>query len=301
MHVVLALLVLCAGTPLGDPIEIGAIAAVILPSRATAGSSPGNDAQAPQQRPPLLLGAAKSTLGHSEAASGLTGIVHAAAAAARSAATPFPHLRSLNPHIGSAMAGAGVPEAAWSLPRQPAGHARMRGSPLAGGGVGSTHAAGGGEGTPGGGSHAAAVLRSELSTLAISGVTAFAFQGTNAHVVLAAPATMQRQPRKQGATGIIAALSIGAGGTAAASAAAQRLKWQRARLWPVPAASLMACGVMRKGSNTGEVAVGWCAFGTGGCFNPTCNGIIIMPLECFLPHSFINTTNSKPDLETCDR
>ena len=53
------------GTPLGDPIEVGAVAAVLAGTRATA--------------VPMMLGAAKSHLGHAEPAAGSSAVVRSAA------------------------------------------------------------------------------------------------------------------------------------------------------------------------------------------------------------------------------
>ena len=56
------------GTPLGDPIEVGAAAAVYgLPSWKSADASQSS-------RQALCLGAVKSTLGHTEPAAGATGV-----------------------------------------------------------------------------------------------------------------------------------------------------------------------------------------------------------------------------------
>lgn len=51
----------------------------------------------------LKLLAAKSILGHSEPASGLTGVIYAACQAAASAAAPILHLRTLNPYLVGVM------------------------------------------------------------------------------------------------------------------------------------------------------------------------------------------------------
>ena len=50
------------GTPLGDPIEVGALAAVF------------GGGQARPEQAPLCLGAVKSALGHTEPAAGATGM-----------------------------------------------------------------------------------------------------------------------------------------------------------------------------------------------------------------------------------
>ena len=77
-----------AGTPLGDPIELGAAAAVMAADDAIPS--------------PVSLLAAKSWCGHSEPAAGVLGLAHAHLALSQQAALPVLHLRSLNPHIASA-------------------------------------------------------------------------------------------------------------------------------------------------------------------------------------------------------
>jgi acyl transferase domain-containing protein len=81
------------GTGLGDPIEVGAALQVLL--------SPGGARGAP-----LQLLAAKSIVGHSEPAAGLTGALYAAHQLAARTAAPVLHLRTLNPHVGAAAEGA---------------------------------------------------------------------------------------------------------------------------------------------------------------------------------------------------
>lgn len=69
------------GTPLGDPIEMGAVAAVLLhkdrPSDA-----------------PLLLAAHKASAGHAEAAAGMVGLACAMLALEHASTPPILHLRS---------------------------------------------------------------------------------------------------------------------------------------------------------------------------------------------------------------
>ncbi len=68
------------GTPLGDPIEMGGVAAVLLP----------------QDRPsdaPLLLTAHKSSAGHAEAAAGLVGLACATLALENASIPSILHLR----------------------------------------------------------------------------------------------------------------------------------------------------------------------------------------------------------------
>ena len=126
------------GTPLGDPIEIGAAFAVLRRSDA-----------------PLRLTAAKSRIGHSEPVSGTVGLAHATAQLAHASTSAVMHLRSFNPMLSGLIqthtAGG------WAAPYV----ARQDGTGLAG----SAH------GTP---------------WRMASGISAFAFQGTNAHAVVVA-------------------------------------------------------------------------------------------------------------------
>jgi hypothetical protein len=80
------------GTALGDPIEFGA--AVAVHSASDSGGSAG---------PPLTLGAIKSSFGHSEAAAGAWGLLHAAAQLQRRGGGQLPHLRSLNPFVAQVL------------------------------------------------------------------------------------------------------------------------------------------------------------------------------------------------------
>ena len=77
--------VVLTGTPLGDPIELGAAAAVMAD-----GAIPSS---------PLALLAAKSWCGHSEPAAGVLGLAHARLAISQQLVLPVLHLRTLNPHI----------------------------------------------------------------------------------------------------------------------------------------------------------------------------------------------------------
>jgi len=94
------------GTSLGDPIEVGAAAAVFS-QHATAGSG----------RIPLALVTSKSSLGHAEPAAGIVGALHSLNAVQQVALPPLMHLRTLNPFVASALTS-GTAAQAFSLPRQ---------------------------------------------------------------------------------------------------------------------------------------------------------------------------------------
>ncbi|WIG71103.1 amino acid adenylation domain-containing protein (plasmid) [Photobacterium damselae] len=71
------------GTPLGDPIEIGALKAALGPNR----------------RHPLVLGSIKSNIGHLEGAAGIAGLIKAIEVVRRREAPGIVHFNSLNPNI----------------------------------------------------------------------------------------------------------------------------------------------------------------------------------------------------------
>ena len=124
------------GTPLGDPIEVGAASAVLL-----------SDAQA--RTFPVHMSAVKSNIGHTEAAAGMAGMVQLTGALMNKSNTAITHLRHVNPHIVGMLSMG---------PRKDAGSLGID-------------------------------LSRESSALScpescVGGVSAFAFQGTNAHVVL---------------------------------------------------------------------------------------------------------------------
>ena len=78
------------GTPLGDPIEVGALAAVLASSRGSSGSA----------GQPVVLAAGKTSMGHTEPAAGLVGAAHAAQALAGSLVQPILHLHTVR-HMGT--------------------------------------------------------------------------------------------------------------------------------------------------------------------------------------------------------
>nr|QEO74253.1 Beta-ketoacyl synthase [uncultured bacterium] len=88
------------GTALGDPIEVLAFARVLAERRA-AGQ-------------PLLVGSAKTNIGHTEAAAGIAGLIKVVLALRHGAIPPHLHFRTPNPHIpwtdlAVAVASDGVP------------------------------------------------------------------------------------------------------------------------------------------------------------------------------------------------
>ena len=72
------------GTPLGDPIEVGALAAVLTAARV--GSAPVQ---------PVVLAAGKTSMGHTEPAAGLVGAAHASQALAGWLVQPILHLHKV--------------------------------------------------------------------------------------------------------------------------------------------------------------------------------------------------------------
>ena len=72
------------GTPLGDPIEVGAATAVLT-------SKPGGVA--------ITLSASKTFIGHTEPAAGIVGVMAAASTLAVPHAPAILHLRDMNPHV----------------------------------------------------------------------------------------------------------------------------------------------------------------------------------------------------------
>ena len=123
------------GTPLGDPIEVGAALAVCA---------------TPERQLPLVLAASKSWVGHAEPAAGLAGLLFAKHVGQQRHSLALLHLRTVNPYVASALEEASHPTPAL-LSRQAGGLPTLQSAQLA------------------------------------TAVSAFAFQGTNAHVLLATP------------------------------------------------------------------------------------------------------------------
>ncbi|MEU9609687.1 type I polyketide synthase, partial [Streptomyces sp. NPDC048057] len=133
------------GTPVGDPVEAAALGAVLGRGRPT-GS-------------PLLVGSAKTNVGHLEGAAGLVGLVKTALSIARRRLPASLNFRSPHPDIPLEELGLRVvtEETPWPVPAE-------------------------GQGTD-----------SEL----VAGVSSFGMGGTNCHVVLGSPAD-QAQPEPSG-------------------------------------------------------------------------------------------------------
>ncbi len=73
------------GTPLGDPIELGALNAVYCAGQ--------------QRRHPLLVGSAKTNIGHSEAAAGAAGLIKLVLSLKHRTIPPHIHYQTPNPYI----------------------------------------------------------------------------------------------------------------------------------------------------------------------------------------------------------
>ncbi|MFK0248772.1 SDR family NAD(P)-dependent oxidoreductase [Amycolatopsis azurea] len=91
------------GTALGDPIEAGALGAVL-----GAGREPGR---------PLLIGSVKGNLGHLEGAAGIAGLIKVVLAMVHRRLPPTPHYREPSPHIDFAGLGLRVAGTGADWPR----------------------------------------------------------------------------------------------------------------------------------------------------------------------------------------
>jgi acyl transferase domain-containing protein len=196
--------------------------------------------EAPRQQP-LALAASKSWVGHAEPAAGLAGLLFAHATATQALSLPLLHLRAVNPYVASTLeqqqqqqkGSSGGAVAPALLPKQ-------------------------------GGALPAAEAR-ETSTW---GVSAFAFQGTNAHAVLAAVSgssssvavQLEQLPAWQGKRQYVlpeAHLLITAA-TVSAAGASRRVLFH-AELAAASLAFLWDHQVMGKGIFPGEASAACCA------------------------------------------
>ncbi len=112
------------GTPLGDPIEVEALAAVYGTS-----SRPGDQF-------PCVLGAVKTNFGHLEAAAGLAGLIKTILCLENEAIPPNLHFHTLNPQIS--MDGSRLALATGKIPWTRGARARVAG--ISGFGVSGTNA-----------------------------------------------------------------------------------------------------------------------------------------------------------------
>ena len=99
------ILIQTAGTPLGDPIEVGALVAAF--------TSPSSRSQSASSPRVLSLASVKSCYGHTEGAAGITGLLLAAAATHQQCIPPVVNLRNLNPYVEAALSVHGT-----AIPRQ---------------------------------------------------------------------------------------------------------------------------------------------------------------------------------------
>lgn len=76
-------------------------------------SQPSSKAPTSPALLPLLLSAAKSVVGHTEAAAGVVGLCHAITDLGATSASPIAHLQSLGGHLSAALENTGV-----EIPRQ---------------------------------------------------------------------------------------------------------------------------------------------------------------------------------------
>ncbi|MDM8520038.1 type I polyketide synthase [Anaerolineales bacterium HSG6] len=96
------------GTPLGDPIELRALTTVF---------------QDKQRSTPLFVGSAKTNIGHTEAAAGLTGVLKAVLAIQQAQIPPNLHFKTPTPHLDWENSPIQIPTAptAWPTDRKLAG------------------------------------------------------------------------------------------------------------------------------------------------------------------------------------
>jgi acyl transferase domain-containing protein len=134
------------GTPLGDPIEVGALNAVLMDTR--------------MDGHPLHLAAGKSSMGHTEPGAGAAGLITSVNALVNALGSPILHLSSVNPHLHQIIGP--QEKSKYNLPR---------------GSFGLAHSGG--------------------DVNLVSGVSSFAFQGTNSHALLGCAPLPRTASRRQ--------------------------------------------------------------------------------------------------------
>jgi acyl transferase domain-containing protein/NADPH:quinone reductase-like Zn-dependent oxidoreductase len=110
------------GTALGDPIEVGALAATL--------------GQLPPSAGPCFLGSAKANIGHLEAAAGVTGLIKTVLALRHACVPPQPRFSRLNPYIDLAGTRLAIP----TTPTPWTSGATPRAAAVSSFGVGGTNA-----------------------------------------------------------------------------------------------------------------------------------------------------------------
>ena len=87
------------GTALGDPVEMGAVAAVLRSGDGVGGRG---------EEQPLVVGGVKANIGHLEPAAGMAGLINAVLVLQHEEVPPNAELKTLNPKIAEVVKGAAV-------------------------------------------------------------------------------------------------------------------------------------------------------------------------------------------------
>ena len=147
------------GTQLGDQIEFGAAFAVMKAMRDGVEKFKGARSRGlASDCLPVSFSAVKSSVGHTEAAAGVFGLLHAGIQLVQRGGGKLQHLRALTPHAVQVIKRLADKKTSFSIARQNRGSAAIH------------------EGEEG------------MSSIKVptSGISSFAFQGTNAHAVICA-------------------------------------------------------------------------------------------------------------------
>lgn len=135
------------GTPLGDPIEVGALLDGLAGQLSKSAASSSSGSGPSSAFGPLTLTAAKSAYGHGETTAGMVGISQALQTLNARVTPPVLHLRAVNPYVATQLDGFRRAHRGLAVPREASGLSSFR-------------------------------------DRAATGISAFAFQGTNAHCVV---------------------------------------------------------------------------------------------------------------------
>ncbi|QDZ22812.1 polyketide synthase [Chloropicon primus] len=243
------------GTPLGDPIEIGALDRVLSLRRKDI-----SDSGRSENGTPALLMACKTSVGHTESAAGIASLIVTLSTIEQHVSHSILHLRSINVHLEKMMSAntndAKASRPCYALPRQ----STSRSSPLSQ------------SGCP-------------------TGISSFAFQGTNAHVLMSLPI---------GCNNINCSLSF------------QSVAWESNRYWILPLTHpLMSAVEVRKNTGSDIIALssklqrpilewicdhqvmgrivcpGAAYMEMGGCVSEICNGTMGTQLKSLVLHASI--------------